>query len=135
VPTDRSTIVPAKGDIPNGVYRAAFSAEQLDVVEPNIRHDWKSGGALEWTLHDGTWTLQGYTPDGAKDGAVSSSTYHVEGNHVVWVMPGGSGLPGTDGIIVFEWSLDGSTLHFRQIDGKLRDPWFAFPYERVDTAG
>jgi hypothetical protein len=47
------------------------------------------------------------------------------------VLPEDVALPNSDGINVFEWSVNGDTLTFTQVDGKHRDPFFAVPYTKV----
>lgn len=131
VPTDRNSIRPVGGDLPNGTYRVEFTAADLDRLEPDVVHDFADGGALEITLYNGTWSLQGFFPSGAKDGGPFGDIYQVDGDTVVWRIPQNAQIPNTDGINVFEWSAGGDTLTFIQIDGKHRDPWFVEPWTRV----
>jgi hypothetical protein len=131
VPTARQEVTPDGGDLPNGTYRAEFSAEDLDRLEPDIVHDFADGGAIELTLRDGNYTAQGFLPSGKKDGNSFTDYYQVIGNSIVWVLPQSVQVPNSDGIYVFEWSLDGDTLTFTQVDGKHRDPWFVVPYTKV----
>ena len=131
VPTDRNAVTSAGGDLPNGTYRTEFTAEDLDRLEPDVVHDFAAGGAIEVTLQDGRYIFQGFFPSGAKDGSPFSGRYQVIGNTIVWLLPESAQAPNTDGINVFEWTLDGDTLTFTQMDGKHRDPWFAVPYVRA----
>ena len=131
VPTDRATITPDAGDLPNGTYRTEFTAADLDRLEPDIVHDFTDGGAIEVTLTDGRYTAQGFLPSGTSDGDPFEGVYQVSGNTLVWLLPQEGQLPNSDGILVLEWKLDGTTLTFTQVDGKHRDPWFAAPYTKV----
>ena len=131
MPTDRAAIVPDGGDLPDGTYRAEFTAGDLDYLEPDVVHVFTDGGAIELTLSDGQYTFQGFLPSGVRDGDRARGVYRVEGDVVIWTLPEGEEVEGTDGINVFEWSIDGDTLTFTQVDGKHRDPWFAVPYSRV----
>lgn len=131
VPTDAASVTPDAGDLPNGTYRTEFTAADLDRLEPDIVHDFAAGGAIEVTLKDGRYTAQGFLPSGTRDGDPFQGVYQVTGNTLVWVLPQASQIPNSDGIMVFEWKIDGDTLTFTQIDGKHRDPWFAAPYTKV----
>ena len=131
VPTSRQQVTADAGDLPNGTYRSAFSAKDLDQLEPDIVHDFMDGGAIELTLKDGRYTAQGFLPSGAEDGDPFSDSYQVVGNTIIWLLPQGLELTNSGGINVFEWSVDGDTLTFTQVDGKHRDPFFAVPYTKV----
>jgi hypothetical protein len=131
VPTSRQQVTAGAGDLPNGKYRAEFSAGDLDQLEPDIAHDFTDGGAIELTLKDGRYTAQGFLPSGAEDNGPFSGSYQVVGNTIIWVLPEDVALPNSDGINVFEWSVNGDTLTFTQVDGKHRDPFFAVPYTKV----
>jgi hypothetical protein len=131
VPTDRQEITADGGDLPNGTYRAEFTAEDLDRLEPDIVHEFTDGGAIELTMDDGQYTAQGFLPSGAEDGDSFTGAYQVIGKELIWTLPQNMQVANSDGINVFEWTLDGDTLTFVQMDGKHRDPWFAVPYTRV----
>jgi hypothetical protein len=131
VPATSEEVTPDGGDLPNGTYRAEFSAKDLDRLEPDVVHDFMDGGAIELTLQDGKYTAQGFLPSGAKDGDSFNDYYQVIGDSIVWVVPPSMRPPNSDGIYVFEWSIDGDTVTFTQMDGKHREPFFAVPYSRV----
>ena len=131
VPTNRAAITSDGGDLPDGTYRAEFTAGDLDYLEPDVVHDFAEGGAIELTLDDGSYTLQRLLPSGVRDGGPVRGIYRVEGEVVIWTLPESGAIPGTDGINVFEWTVEGDVLTFTQVDGKHRDPWFAVPYTRV----
>jgi hypothetical protein len=131
VPTDRLSVVPTAGDLPNGTYRVTFTAADLDRVQPGTRHKMSDGGDLEVHMQGGSYTVQGFLPSGAKDGESFYGTYQVTGDKVIWLLPQESQLPNTDGINVLTWSFDNGILTLTQVDGKVIDEWFAFPWVKI----
>jgi hypothetical protein len=130
-PTDRQHVVAAAGSLPNGTYRVSFTAADLDRVQPGEHHKVSDGGMLEVHLQGGSYTVQGFLPSGAKDGESFSGIYQVTGNELIWVLPQGSQLANTDGINLLTWSVNNGTLTLTQTDGKVIDPWFAFPWVKI----
>ena len=134
LPAKRSDIVPTPGDLPDGVYRFTETEESLAATnappddEPFIGEFVLSGGMAE--LHyfelDGS-PQAGEPPD---DGGV----YQVEGDLMVFATPPQRAIPGTTGIYLLRWSLDGDTLTLTQIDDRRRDADFAVPWLRVGDA-
>jgi len=135
LPTKRSDIVPTTGDLPNGVYRFTETLEILQAVEPNEEHTKDDEFIGEFVLKDGTVELWFFGPDGESLGSPDTGgLYQVAGDVMVFAQPPNRSLPGTNGIHLLRWSLEGDTLTLVQIDDKRRDPDFVAPMIRVGDA-
>jgi len=135
LPTKRSDIVPTSGDLPNGVYRFTETLEILEAVEPDLPHTKADEFIGEFVLKDGTVELNYYGLDGHSLGLPDTGgVYQVVGDRMIFAQPPKRSLPGTNGIHLLRWSLDGDTLTLEQIDDKRRDPDFVAPMIRVGDA-
>jgi TRAP-type C4-dicarboxylate transport system substrate-binding protein len=135
LPTKRSDIVPSTGDLPNGIYRFTETLEILDAVEPDVEHTEADEFVGEFVLKDGTIELRYYGLDGRSLGPPDTGgVYQVVGDLIVFAQPPNRSLPGTNGIHLLRWSLEGDTLTLEQVDDKRRDPDFVAPMIRVGDA-
>jgi len=136
LPTKRSDIVPTSGDLPDGVYRFTQTLELLQEIEPQLEHTKADEFIGEYVLKGGTADLRYYYMDGVPlDGPGDrGGVYQVVGDLIIFAQPPNRSLPGTNGIHLLRWSLEGDTLTLEQIDDKRRDPDFAAPMIRVGDA-
>ena len=120
LPTKRSDIVPTSGDLPNGVYRFTETLKILQAVEPDEQHTKADEFIGEYVLKDGTADLRFFGMDGTPDDGVPDrgGVYQVVGDLIIFAQPPNRSLPGTNGIHLLRWSLEGDTLTLEQIDDK-----------------
>jgi hypothetical protein len=134
LPAKRSDIVPTPGDLPDGVYRFTETAEAIVAVgEPP-----GDGGFIgEFVLRGGMAELHYFELDGspmAGEPPDDGGMYQVEGDLMIFATPPQRAIPGTTGIYLLRWELDGDTLTLTQIDDRRRDADFTVPWLRVGDA-
>ena len=136
LPTKRSDIVPTTGDLPDGVYRFTQTLDVLQAVEPNEGHTKADEFIGEYVLKGGTVDLRFYGMDGQplEGPGDTGGVYQVVGDLIIFAQPPNRSTPGTNGIHLLRWSLEGDTLRLEQVDDKRRDPDFAAPLIRVGDA-
>jgi hypothetical protein len=57
--------------------------------------------------------------------------YQVVGDVIIFALPPDRAMPGTSGINLLRWRLDGDTLTLTQLDDHPVDPDFLAPWIRV----
>lgn len=132
VPAKRSDIVPDPGNLPDGVYRFTQTQEALDATgappddRPFIGEFWLQGGHAE---------LRYFELDGSPEAGEPPDTgglYAVVGDDLlIFATPPERAIPGTTGIYLLRWQLDGDTLTLTQIDEGRPDADFYVPWIRV----
>lgn len=137
LPTARSEITPTAGDLPNGVYRFTQTVDDLLVADPGGSYLPSDEFIGEFVLKDGTSEIRYFNIDGtpmAGEPPDTGGTYQVHGDVMVFATPPERAMPGTNGIYLLRWSLDGDTLTLEQIDTGKVDADFIAPWTRVGDA-
>ena len=134
LPTSRSDIVPTPGDLPDGVYRFTETLEALDATNAPSQDEPLIG---EWLLRGGHAELRYFYLDGTPQAGEPpdvGGVYQVVDDLMIFATPPERAIPGTSGIYLLRWSLDGDTLTLTQMDDGRRDADFAVPWVRVGDA-
>jgi TRAP-type C4-dicarboxylate transport system substrate-binding protein len=137
LPTKRSDVIPTPGDLPDGVYRFTETVAVLDAAEPNKSHTKADEFIGEFVLSAGTSEIRYFAMDGSPQPGEppdTGGTYQVKGDLVIFATPPQRAIPGTSGINLLRWAMNGDTLTFTQLDDHTVDPDFSVPWIRVGDA-
>lgn len=137
LPTKRSDVIPTAGALPDGVYRFTETVADLDAAEPGKVHAKTDEFIGEYVLSAGTSQIRYFTIDGSPQPGEPPSTggtYQVKGDLVIFAVPPLRAIPGTSGINLLRWAMDGDTLTLTQIDDHPVDSDFSVPWIRVGDA-
>jgi hypothetical protein len=137
LPTKRSDVIPTPGALPDGVYRFTETVAVLDAAEPDKKHTKDDEFIGEFVLSAGTSEIRYFAIDGSPQPGEppnTGGTYQVKGDLVIFATPPQRAIPGTSGINLLRWTMNGDTLTLTQLDDHTVDADFTVPWIRVGDA-